>query len=239
MTRNAEIVAVEPQTGTQRQRTRTAAASAIAPGAQPPRLSGRSRYSLFVGLMKYLLPALATGLLLLVVVWPQLKLDGSRFRVKVSDIGLDRADNLTMLNARFEGVDSKNQPYTLTADQATQLGENRDLIRLDLPKGDIALANGNWLALDAKEGHYDREAEVLDLTGQVTLVHDRGFEIRTESVKLDLKAGTAEGFEPVHGQGPAGTLDAEGFRVVERGDTIIFTGRSRMVLQPETLESLQ
>lgn len=229
----------EPTRQSDRQRTRAAAASAIAPGPQPPRLSGRSRYSLFVGLMKYLLPALATGLLLLVVVWPQLRLDGSRFRVKVSDIALDRADSLTMLNARFEGVDSKNQPYTLTADQATQLGESQGLIRLDLPKGDIALADGAWLALDAREGHYDREAEVLDLVGGVTLVHDRGFEIQTQSAKLNLKAGIAEGFDPVHGQGPAGTLDAEGFRVIDRGDTIIFTGRSRMVLQSETLESLQ
>lgn len=222
-----------------RQRTRTAAAAAIAPGPQPPRLSGRSHYSLFVGLMKYLLPALATGLLLLVVVWPQLRLDNSRFRVKVSDIALDRADSLTMLNARFEGVDSKNQPYTLTADQATQMGEDLSLVQLELLKGDIALADGAWLALDAREGRYDREAEVLDLKGDVTLVHDRGFEIRTETAKLDLKAGVAEGFDPVHGQGPAGTLDAEGFRVIERGDTIIFTGRSRMILQPETLESLQ
>ena len=53
------------------------------PPAPPPRLSGRNRYSIVVGFLKVLLPALAVALILLVVVWPELSRDGRDFRVRV------------------------------------------------------------------------------------------------------------------------------------------------------------
>lgn len=205
----------------------------------PPRLSGRNRYSLFVGLMKVVLPALAVALILLIVIWPQLNFDKSRFRVRVSDISLEQADSLAMLNARFEGLDEKNQPFSLTADEATQTAQQEGLIHLELPKGDITLEDGTWLAMNAREGVYSRDAQLLDLTGAVTLFHDRGFELRTEAAQVDLKAGSAEGFETVEGQGPFGALVAEGFQMLDRGERIIFTGKSRVVLNPEAAEDGQ
>ena len=205
----------------------------------PPRLSGRNRYSLFVGLMKVVLPALAVALILLIIIWPQLNFDKSRFRVRVSDISLEQADSLAMLNARFEGVDENNQPFSLTADEATQTARREGLIHLELPQGDITLEDGTWLAMNAREGVYSRDAQLLDLTGAVTLFHDRGFELRTEAAQVDLKAGSAEGFETVEGQGPFGTLISEGFQVLDRGERIIFTGKSRAVLDPEAAEDGQ
>lgn len=214
-----------------------AAADAVAAGPPPPRLSVRNHYSIFVGWMKLVLPALAVALILLVVIWPQLDLSDSRFRVRVTDISLDQTDSLTMLNARFEGVDEKNQPFTLTADEATQAAEQKDLVHLELPKGDITLDDGTWLALNARQGRYSRDIQVLELDGAVTLFHDRGFELRTEAAQVDLKAGTAEGFETVEGQGPFGTLVSEGFRVLDRGERIIFTGKSRAVIHPDAVDS--
>ena len=199
---------------------------------QPPRLSVRNRYSRFVGWMKILLPALAVALVLMVVIWPQLKLYEGPFRIRVSDIPLDRADSLTMLNARYEGVDSDNQPFYLTADQAIQSSEDKDLIDLEMPKGDITLQDGSWLVLDAQDGLYNRDSQMLDLAGNVTLFHDKGFELRTESARMDLADGTAQGNESTEGQGPSGSSLSEGFRVLERGDVLIFTGKSQVILFP-------
>lgn len=210
-----------------------AGAKAAAGGArQPPRLSGRNPYSIFVGWMKVVLPALAVALVLLVIVWPQLKLYEGRFRIRVSDISLEQADRLTMLNARYEGLDDKQQPFVLTADQATQSSDNKDLIDLEMPKGDITMNDGAWLAMDAQEGRYNRDSELLDLQGDVILFHDRGFELRSQSAQVDLAAGTAEGQEATEGQGPSGSSLSEGFQVLERGDVLIFTGKSRLTLYP-------
>jgi lipopolysaccharide export system protein LptC len=208
-------------------------------GRQPPRLSLRNRYSVFVGFMKVLLPATAAALVLLIVAWPQFTIKEEGFRLSVSKLAPSQAESLTMLNARFEGRDDKNQPYSVTADIATQSENDRDLVTLELPKADITLEDGTWLALTARAGEYRKEAQVLDLAGSVNLFHDRGFELRTESARVRLDEGMAEGAQPVEGQGSIGTIQAEGFRVLNRGARIFFLGRSHLVIQREAQEAVR
>ncbi len=201
---------------------------------QPPRLSVGNHYSIFVGFMKVLLPAVAVALILLMFAWPKFVLDDNRFRLNISELGPEQAESLTMLNARFEGVDAENRPYMLTADMATQSDREKDRIDLELPKADITLQDGAWLALTARQGLYRRERQVLDLIGSVSLFHDQGFQLLTESAQVDLEHGTASGNQPVQGQGETGLTEAEGFRVYDRGARILFTGKSRMVIYPST-----
>ncbi|MCH8001621.1 MAG: LPS export ABC transporter periplasmic protein LptC, partial [Proteobacteria bacterium] len=198
------------------------------------RMSMRDHYSIFVGFMKVLLPALAAALMLLVVAWPQFTVDDGGFRLSVSKLAPDQADSLTMLNARFDGLDEKDRPYMLTADMATQSDGDEDLIELELPKADITLEDGTWLALTARSGTYRQQSKILDLAGSVSLFHDRGFELRTEAARVDLARGVAEGVQPVRGQGSVGFIEAEGFRVLDRGARIIFTGKARMIVNSET-----
>ena len=47
-----------------------------------------------------------------------------------------------------------------------------------------------------------------------------------------MAAGTAEGDDPVTGQGPFGNVTAEGFRILDRGDTIVFKGRTKLEIRP-------
>lgn len=200
---------------------------------QPPRLSGRNSYSLFVSSMKVVLPALAAGLVLLVIAWPQLMPDVSRSGLDFAKIARDHAKTLNMLNARYSGVDENNQPFTIAADLATQSPDNEDMVELQHPKADIKTNEGDQVGLSARVGHYDRKAETLDLTGKVHLVHDDGFDIVTEQATISLKDGSAAGDMAVTGQGPSGELESEGFRLRERGQVIVFTGQSRLLIYPE------
>jgi len=54
---------------------------------------------------------------------------------------------------------------------------------------------------------------------------------RTESATVDLEGGTAEGHEKVEGHGPSGEVESEGFRILDKGAVVIFTGRARMLLE--------
>ncbi len=208
-------------------------------GHQPPRLSLSNRYSLFVGVMKVLLPATAAALVLLVVAWPRFSIEVEDVRLSVSKLAPSQAENLTMLNARFEGRDEKDQPFSVTADIATQSESDKDLVTLELPKADITLEDGAWLALTARAGEYRKAAQLLDLTGSVNLFHDKGFELRTEAARIRLDEGMAEGALPVEGQGSIGTIKAEGFRVLDRGARILFLGRSRLVIERAAPEVVQ
>ncbi len=208
-------------------------------GRQPPRLSLSDRYSFFVGFMKVLLPATAAALMLLIVAWPQFTVEEGGFRLSISKLAPGQAESLTMLNARFEGLDENDQPYTVTADIATQSESDKDLVTLELPKADLTLEDGAWLALTARSGEYYKEARVLDLIGSVNLFHDKGFELRTESARIRLDEGIAEGAQPVEGHGSIGTIQAEGFRVLDRGARIFFLGRSHIVIEPEAREAVR
>ncbi len=205
---------------------------AVVPGTAPPRLSSHSRYSLFVGVMKLLLPALAVALLLLVAAWPQLDPANDRLDLGLSELSIEQPDNLSMLNARFSGFDEKNQPFVITADVASQAPENENLVTLELPKADITLDDGTWLALMGREGLYDREVKTLDLIGQVGFYHDAGFELHTETARIDLAAGMVSGGDPVAGHGFFGEIEAEGFQMFERAERILFIGPSRLLVYP-------
>src|SRR5690606_5424142 len=170
--------------------TTARAIAAPGPRAAPPRFSGRNRYSLFVTSMKVMLPALAAGLVLLVVAWPQLMPDVSRSGFDFQKIARDQAKTLNMLNARYSGVDENNQPFNIAADLATQAPENEDLVELQHPKADILTTGGDRVALSARLGHYHREQETLDLAGKVHLIHGKGFDIVTEAATIDLKQGS-------------------------------------------------
>lgn len=188
------------------------------------------RYSRLVAWLKWLLPMLAASLLLVVGAWPQLRASLDRLRESMPSIDLREARDLQMAAARYVGVDRENRPFTVTAEVARQSQTRDDLVSLEAPKADIALANGAWVALHAMTGIYRSEKRWLDLFGDVSLFHDKGMAFVSESAEVDLDAGTAEGREPVVGHGPTGEIEAEGFQIVKKGDLVVFTGRATAVL---------
>ena len=190
----------------------------------------RSRYSRFVTLMKYALPVVAGSVLLLVVVWPEFKPKPERFAVGISDLKVNVEGGQRVVNARFTGVDSENRPFSVTADAVVQ--DAKDGVKLTQPKADVTLAGNSWVAIAAPQGTLWRKQEVLNLVGGVDLFHDDGYEFQTEEARIDLRSGAASGDTQVKGQGPFGTVNAEGFRIVDSGDRIIFNGKSRLVIFP-------
>lgn len=197
----------------------------------------RGSYSRFVTLMKICLPASALALAGLVVLWPQMQVSDKGFGPGVANGNPQDADNLRMVNARFAGINKSTLPYTVTAPLAVQDSPGADEIELTNPKTDITLEDGSWLAITADRGTYFQSRQTLDLFGMVNLFHDSGYEFQSTRAHIDLIAGTAEGDEPVTGQGPFGELTAEGFRISDKGKTIHFTGTAKLVIYPRDKRS--
>lgn len=193
-------------------------------------------YSGFVLITKVLLPVTAVGLIGLVILWPHLRTEDLRFRIGFAALQSNIDGDPNLLNPRYVGTDDDDQPYAVTADIAKKIdGEGLDTrIGLELPKADITLKDGTWLAMTAENGIYARRLKTLELDGSVNLFHDSGYEFRTEKATVDLSKGLAQGDQPVKAQGPFGTLKAQGFRLLNKGRTIVFTGKSEMLLNPDT-----
>jgi lipopolysaccharide export system protein LptC len=136
-----------------------------------------------------------------------------------------------MVNLHYAGVDKHDRPFTVTADGARQRPEVDDLVELEGPKADMTTASNTWLALTADAGVYRPQAQLLDLFGNVDVFQDKGNEFVTDSAHIDMGKGIAQGEDPVEGHGPFGSLKAEGFRIENQGDVIIFTGKTRLLLE--------
>lgn len=193
-------------------------------------------YSRFVSRTKKLLPIVAALLIALVAFWPYLHKQDNRFRIGFAAIQEQEADSPSMLNPRYLGTDKESQPFSITADIAKNLLQGNPVIELEMPKADITMEDGTWLVLTSEAGKYNQKLKTLDLAGSVNLFHDSGYEFRTTRAYVDLEEGIAVGTEPVEGQGPFGHLTAEGFRLIEKGTTILFTGKSRLQLFPGVAE---
>ncbi len=85
--------------------------------------------------------------------------------------------------------------------------------------------------LQAKQGVFIQHTNQLDLSHDVTLYRDDGTTLVTASASIDMKNGAAAGADPVHAEGPFGTLEAQGgFTLLDKGATIQFAGPAHLVL---------
>lgn len=203
--------------------------------ARPSRIVTVSeRYSRFVGLMKLMLPLGAAALVVIVVTWPYLGGRDKGIPLSFASIGIGLDEKVFMTNARYMGSDDKDQPYTLTADRMAEEEDVADAIRLTKPQADIMLNNGSWLALTADTGLLLQKSEQLTLEGRVSFFSDAGYEFRTNRIEINLVSKRAHGEEPIEGQGPFGTLNADSFRLEDQGKTMFFEGRVRMTIYPDS-----
>jgi lipopolysaccharide export system protein LptC len=207
--------------------------SAVPP--RPPRpASGwrhTDRYSRRVTLLKRLLPVIGVALLALVAIWPRLVplLESVRFGFPVID--LREAHELRMLNPRYAGVDRENRPYVVTSAIGRQSSKRDDLMSLERPRAEMTMHNGALVVVTAATAMYQSQAQLLDLFGDVNLVHENGTRFVTNSAHIDVAADSAVGNDPVTGHGPSGDITGQGFRVLDKGNTIVFTGKSNLLLK--------
>src|SRR5437764_4074679 len=188
-------------------------------------------YSRRVALLKRMLPAIGVFLLLLIAVWPRLAPIWERMRFAFPAIDLREARELRMLNPRYVGTDRLGRPNVGTAAVGHQVPDRQDLMSLESPRADMKSHGGAQIVLTADTGVYQSQAQLLDLFGNVALAHENGTRFVTNTARLDIGRNAAEGGDPVEGHGPSGDIKSQGFRIYDKGDTVIFTGKSDMLLK--------
>jgi lipopolysaccharide export system protein LptC len=192
------------------------------------------RYSRFVGWAKLILPSVAGLLIVALASWPYLSVSLEKVKSLFPKLDITQLRDQKMINPRYTGVDKQNRPFTVSADAGRQTSGDTStddtLMALDGPKADILTKEGAWVVVTGDTGIYQAQTHFLDLFGHVTMFHDKGYEFKTTSARMDLDTGSAEGHESITGDGPSGTVSGEGFRVLQKGDIVIFTGKNHLVL---------
>lgn len=184
-----------------------------------------------VALLKRILPAVGATLLLLIALWPRLAPLWERMRLALPAIDLRAARELKMMHPRYAGIDRQGRPFVVTAVSGRQLPDRQDLMSLQAPRAEIKTHSGAKVVITANTGIYQSQTQLVDLFGEVTMVHQNGTRFLTQSARVNAAANTAQGNAPVEGHGPSGDIKAQGFRILDKGDRILFTGRSDVLLK--------
>jgi lipopolysaccharide export system protein LptC len=192
------------------------------------RLPG-NRYSRRVALLKLALPAIGVSLLLIVMVWPRIAPLFDHFRFQAID--LREARELRMINPRYAGTDRDGRPFVITGAVGRQVPERDDVMSLDQPVANLQSHSGAKIVVTADTGVYQTQTQYLDMFGKVTVNHEDGSSFVTTNGRLDAANDAAEGSNPVEGHGPKGDVTGQGFRILDKGDIVIFTGKSNLLLK--------
>jgi len=197
--------------------------------AKPKR--NKRRRSTGLLLIKFVLPSVALLTIGYLGYWWYVHNRESVITVQTPDKPSTTEPVVTVNNFKYSATDHNNRPYTITADSATQPQDKAiDIITLVRPQANFTLSNNHWLTITAQHGLYHRNADTVDLAGDVTLFHDTGMTFHTQSAQIDMKAKIAGGSDPVEGKNPTSEISSEGFRVLDDGDVIVFTGKTKLKL---------
>lgn len=187
------------------------------------------RHSALVRKMRLILPVVALGIVAVLMTWKDDQVPLAPVpREKVSPQTVSQSE---LINPKFQSEDTNAQPYTITADKATQNAADMDTILLQKPVADMTLKSGDTVSLKAVNGSYKQGAKTLDLNGQVEVHHNSGYVITTEKMNIDVTNQTIESQTPVTGHGPAADITATGLSVDGAAHTVIFKGPATLTLR--------
>lgn len=190
------------------------------------------RHSTIVRRMRLLLPIAALGVVVILMTW---KSENTPVvAVPREEISPQTVSQNELINPKFQSEDTSGQPYSITADKATQNAEDMDTLQLQKPVADITLKSGGWVSLKAATGQYKQEGRDLSLDGQVEIHHDSGYEIQTQKMNIDVKDQIITSDTPITGHGPAGEISASGLSVDGNNKTVIFNGPAKLTLHKTT-----
>ncbi|AWU94755.1 LPS export ABC transporter periplasmic protein LptC [Azospirillum ramasamyi] len=216
-----------------RGRDRRASAPVQAPAELPAVLRAHRRrdtrpvsrfHSRFVSALKFALPAAALAMMALLAAWPSLN------SPPTPRISAD-AGQSEMLKPRYFSLDEHNQPFSLVAAKADKSTDEPDIVLLDDPQAEMTENTGTWVTMRSDKGWYNQVTGILLMRGNVHVLRDDGNEFTTSEAEADIRKGNAWGDKAVAGQGPQGEINAQGFRMTERGKNVVFLNQSKAEVQ--------
>jgi len=187
-------------------------------------------YTSFIRRMRLLLPLLAVCIIVALMTWPDRQSTIAILEDSQKE-SLQTIRKNELSSPKFESVDNKNQPFTITAARAVQADDDEDILLLERPVGELQLNTGGRVTLKSESGKYWQEQEQLELQENVELSNSDGYTMGTAQLSIDLDASTARSETDVSGFGPAGTLVAKGLHADNAAGVLVFNGPARLVLK--------
>ncbi|RVC69315.1 LPS export ABC transporter periplasmic protein LptC, partial [Mesorhizobium sp. M2A.F.Ca.ET.046.02.1.1] len=160
-----------------------APAPAIQEGTRGEAFNRAQRHSRRVRVLKFAVPLLAAAIAIAFPVYSYLKAPVS---ISVQADGTAFSNGkLVMANPKLNGFTKQKLPYSLTATRATQDVGQQAVIDLEGINAKLPVATDNIVSVDAEHGIYNRDANTMDLTSDVSVTTTDGLAAKFKSIFLD------------------------------------------------------
>ncbi len=202
------------------------------PGWRSSGSRGSKESSRLAARLKILLPLFIVAVLLSIFFWPKLEhFLKSTSQPKAIERILKENPQLEnkVIHPKLDSIDKKGRPFLIEAQYATNMNDNKT--EFTKPSGHIQLDDGSKMSFVGDRGYYYKQEEMMEIEDNVNVKTDKGYDLKTSYMKLFPKENSGEGDKPIHGTGPSGeTIEAEGFKITNKGDIIEFLGKTKISL---------
>jgi lipopolysaccharide export system protein LptC len=165
-----------------------------------------SRHDAVIRAVKFGLPILIVGLVILLAIAPFEQRGDVSFILDKNEVEQAR-ERMRVEQARYIGEDNRGQKFLIVADRAVQPSSNVPVVaregghaRLDLSRGPLTIA--------ALKGRYNLEREMVAVDGPIHIVGPDGYRLATRDVTVDLDKRTMNSTGQVSGTMPLGQFQA-------------------------------
>lgn len=190
------------------------------------------RYSVFVFILKFILPVVVIVMAGILFFYPMLSGHHAKKIELVAKQEVASTANPVMVNPKFNGLDSKGQPYQVRAKSATQ--QTPTFSTLDQITADQTLNDGKWVSLSANSGTYDSEKHFLHLTGDVNVFvvdeNDQSYQATGSEADIDIDKGIISSNEPIEMHSENGNFTAKSFTAYRDDQRINFKGPVNLII---------
>jgi len=213
----------------------TVSAPAAQGGTRGDAFSRAQRHSRRVRVLKFAVPLLAVAIAVAFPVYSYLKAPVS---VSVQADGTAFSDGkLVMANPKLNGFTKQKLPYSLTATRATQDVGQQAVIDLEGINAKLPVATDNIVSVDAAHGIYNRDANTMDLTSDVSVTTTDGLVAKFKSIFLDMGKGSMKTSSPVDVSRGGSRITADSMSVQDNGRLVVFENRVRVNIDPAALKA--
>lgn len=188
-------------------------------------LDAARRRSFLVKILRFLFVSMAVLIVGVVVSYIVANSNNPAPDIPIFPVQVVSEDEMLIRNPVFTGRDDSQSPFSLSADTALQQTGGSGITDLVNPELNTSPEKSGGANVTARHGKYDDTGRVLELTEEVTLTTDSGFEYTTPSATIQLSSDEISGNKGVQGEGPLGSIKSDEFKVVEGGERVYFTGR--------------
>ncbi|ESX19881.1 MULTISPECIES: LPS export ABC transporter periplasmic protein LptC [unclassified Mesorhizobium] len=219
----------------------TNADAALAPtapaGTRGDAFDRAQRHSRRVRVLKFAVPVLAAGI---AVAFPVYSYLAAPINISIQADGTAFADGkLVMANPKLNGFTKDKLPYSLTALRAIQDVGKQDIIELEGIHAKLPLTADNVATVDAKRGIYNRNANTMDMTSNVTVTTTDGVAAIFKSVFLDMGKGSMKTGDAVDVSRNGSRITAGSMSVEDNGKVIVFENKVSVHIDPATMKAAE